>query len=85
MGCVEARSSSLMWMGGALAPRVWAYAAALLAAFVLTYAIASSGSKPEPPDAASRALPDQRTPEVPRVHRLQDAVPLPEQPAGVSR
>ncbi len=48
MGRVEARSASLPRMGGALAPRVWAYAAALLAAFVLAYAIAASGSDPGP-------------------------------------
>jgi hypothetical protein len=77
MGRVEARSASLPRMGGALAPRVWAYPAALLAAFVLAYAIAASGSDPGPPAGASPALPDRHTPPVQQLNRLRDVVPLP--------
>jgi hypothetical protein len=64
-------------MSGALAPRRWAYAAALLAAFVLAYAIAASGSDPGPPAGASRALPAVSTPTVPQRSSLRDVVPLP--------
>jgi hypothetical protein len=64
-------------MGGAFAPRAWAYAAALLAAFVLAYAIAASGSDPGPPASASRALPDRHTPPVQQLNGLRNAVPLP--------
>jgi hypothetical protein len=64
-------------MDGALAPRVWAYAAALLAAFVLAYAIAASGSDPGPPASASRALPDRPTPPVQQLTGLRNVVPLP--------
>jgi hypothetical protein len=74
---VEARSASLPGMGGALAPRVSAYGAALLAAFVLAYAIAASGSDPGPPASASRALPDRHTPPVQQLNGLRDVVPLP--------
>jgi hypothetical protein len=74
---VEARSASLPRMSGALAPRVWAYAAALLAVFVLAYAIAASGSDPGPPAGDSRALPDRHTPPVQQLNGLRDVVPLP--------
>jgi hypothetical protein len=74
---VEARSASLPRMDGAFAPRVWAYAAALLAAFVLAYAIAASGSDPGPPASASRALPDRHSPAVEQLNGLRDVVPLP--------
>lgn len=74
---VEARSASLPWMRGALVPRAWAYAAALLAAFVLAYAIAASGSDPGPPAGASHGLPDQDTPPVQQLSGLRDVVPLP--------
>ena len=74
---MEARSACLPRMSSALAPRMWALVAALLAAFVLTYAIAASSSRPGPPAGASRALPDQPTPEVPQVSGLRDVVPLP--------
>ena len=73
---MEARSASLPRMGGALAPRAWAYAAALLAAFVLAYAIAASGSDPGPPAGASRALPDRHTPPVQQLNGLRDVVPM---------
>jgi hypothetical protein len=74
---MEARSASLPRIGGALAPRSWAYAAALLAAFVLAYAIATSGSDPGPPAGASSALPDHTTPAVPQHSGLRDVAPLP--------
>jgi hypothetical protein len=74
---VEARSASLPRVGGAFAPRVWAYAAALLAAFVLAYAVAASGSDPGPPASASRALPDRHIPPVRQLNGLRDVVPLP--------
>jgi hypothetical protein len=77
MGRVEALSAPLPRMSGALAPRVWAYAAALLAAFVLAYAIAASGSDPGPPASASRALRDHLTPPVQQPNGLRDVVPLP--------
>jgi hypothetical protein len=77
MGHVEARSASLLRLSGVLAPRVWAYAAALLAAFVLAYAIAVSGSDPGPPASASRALPDRHTPPVQQLNGVRDVVPLP--------
>jgi hypothetical protein len=64
-------------MRGALAPRVWAYAAALLAAFVLAYAIAASGSDPGPPASASSDQPDRPTPPVQQLNGLRDVVPLP--------
>jgi hypothetical protein len=64
-------------MDRALAPRVWAYAAVLLAAFVLTYAIAAAGSHEGASAGASGALPDQTLPEVPQVQQLRDVVPLP--------
>jgi hypothetical protein len=64
-------------MRGALAPPMWAYAAALLAAFVLAYAIAASGSDPGPPASASRALRDRHTPPVPQLNGLRDVVLLP--------
>jgi hypothetical protein len=84
MGRVEARSASLPRMGGALAPRAWVYAAALLAAFVLAYAIAASGSDPGPPASASRALPDRRTPPVQQLNALRDVVPLPRLAPGAT-
>lgn len=74
---MEAWSASLPRMSGALAPRQWAYAAALLAAFVLAYAIAVSGSDPGPPIGASRALRGESDPTVPRRSGLRDVVPLP--------
>ena len=77
MGRVEARSASLPWVGGALVPRVWAYAGALLAAFVLAYAIAASGSDPGPPASAPRALPDRPTPPVGQLNGMRAVVPLP--------
>jgi hypothetical protein len=64
-------------MGGALAPPTWAFVAALLAAFVLAYAIAASGSGPGPPAGVSRALQDQPTAPVQQVSGLRDVVPLP--------
>jgi hypothetical protein len=64
-------------MDRSLAPRVWAYAAALLAAFVLTYAIAASGSDQGASGGASEALPHQPIPEVQQVKQLRDVVPLP--------
>ena len=74
---MEARSASLPRMGGAFAPRRWAYAAALLAAFVLAYAIAASGSDPGPPAGDSRSLSDVPTPTLPQRSGLRDVVPLP--------
>jgi hypothetical protein len=64
-------------MRGALAPRAWAYAAAVLAAFVLAYAIAASGSDPGPPAGASRGLPDQHPAPVQQLNGLRDVAPLP--------
>jgi hypothetical protein len=59
-------------MGGAFAPPWWAYATALLAAFVLAYAIAASGSHP---GARAGAQGTSATPQ--RPDRLRDVVPLP--------
>jgi hypothetical protein len=86
MRFVEARSASLRRMDGALAPRVWAYAAALLAAFVLTYAIAASGSHQGASAGASQALADEPSVQVRQVKRLRDVEPLPRiAPAEVLR
>jgi hypothetical protein len=77
MGSVEARSASLSRMRGVLAPRAWAYAAAVLAAFVLGYVIAASGSDPGPLAGASRELPGRHAPPVQQSGELRDVVPLP--------
>jgi hypothetical protein len=74
---MEARSASLPWTSGALAPRAWAFVAGLLAAFVLAYAIAASASDPGPPAGDSRTLPGPVTPTVQQVSGLRDVVPLP--------
>ena len=74
---MEASSGSLPHLGGMLAPPRWAFAVALLAAFVLAYAIAASGSDPGPPSGASPRLPDQPTATVPqRADHLRDVAPL---------
>jgi hypothetical protein len=83
-GSVEARSASLPWMRGAFAPRACAYAAAILAAFVLAYAIAASGWDPGPPAGASHGLPDQSTPPVQQLNGMRDVVPLPRLAPGAT-
>lgn len=74
---MEPRSASLLRIDRALAPRVWAYAAVLLAVFVLTYAIAASGSDQGASAGASQALPDQPISEVKQVTPLREVAPLP--------
>jgi len=71
---VEASTASVPRVGGTLAAPWWAFAAVLLAAFVLAYAIAASGSD-KGAAAPAAAQPSARAPQ--RPDRLRDVVPLP--------
>jgi hypothetical protein len=71
---VETRSASLPSLSGALAPPACVYAAARLAAFLIAYAIAASGSRPRSAGAAPSGVTDKPAPPV---KGLRDAVPLP--------